>query len=536
MKANVFSINLTEEQQKVSDTREGTWIVIASPGAGKTTVLLNRHLKMLTSGIPATDMLNLSFTNAAASEMASRSGLVKSDSVFRTFHSFAIDVLKKERDNLSFQVCDTIIPVAMEDYQLLFDLVKIWSALNWRTLREKIVAWKCANVLPTQAMDENRHNGLDYFYSLAYQDYEIKCRKQGWLDFDDCIREVISLFETNEEVRNRWKKKYISIDEGQDTDVCQARLIKLLYDGNLFLVADTNQNVFEWRSASPYSLINFAKTLPGAQILFLGQNFRSTKKLVAFFKEILPVDNGIASHMRSENEEGEDPTFVEYSSEDEEADQVLKAVIDPVNTAIVARTNRQLYIFQRACVFKGIKYRILGKKDFFETNEVKKLLHLAKNSNDSRPAHIVLTDLIQRHDLLHLYQYAAKPTEASPIENLNSLVKLATGKGNIHEFLDRLRKLTHARKSSKGLTLSTVHQIKGMEFDNIFVVGAKQGLMPHKEGEINEEKRILYVACTRAAKKLQISFYGILSEFLSQYKNKVIRFEKEKDNETTAAN
>lgn len=521
------TIILNEEQQKAANAIDGVWIVIASPGSGKTTVLIQRYLNMLAAGIDPKQILNLTFTNSGAQEMSQRAGILGADSVFRTFHSFAIEILKKEKEHLPFKICDTIIPTAMEDYQLLFDLVKIYPAINWRTLQEKIAAWKCANILPDQAIDEGRNNGLEYFYGLAYRDYEIKCREAGWLDFDSLIRETVNLLETNEEVQNRWKRKYISVDEGQDTDITQVGLLQLLFDGNLFCLNDPNQCVFEWRSAAPYSLINWAKTLSKAETLFLGQNFRSTKSLVSFFRENLPVDNGIGSHMLSENEDGENPTITAYQDADQEAEQVLRSISDPINTVIIARTNRQLFVFQRICVSKGLKYKILGKKDFFETNEIKKLLGLAKGSHDPRPANIVLSDLIQQHNLMRLYQHSGKPTESNPIENLHNLVKMSANKGTIDQFLNHLRKLTHARKSVRGVTLSTCHQAKGLEWDDVFVVGAKQGVMPHKDGDFAEEKRIWFVACSRAAKNLYISFYDNPSEFLNNYLDRIVEFESE---------
>lgn len=529
------TVVLNAEQQAVVDAREGVHICVAGPGSGKTETLIRRYLAMLGAGIPSKDILNLSFTSAAATEMVKRAGgLLNAESVFRTFHSFAIEILKKEKEFLPFKICDTVIPVAMEEYQLLFDLVKIYPAINWRTLQEKITKWKCDNILPDRAIDEARNNGIEYFYALAYRDYEIKCREQGWLDFDDCIREVVNILETNEEVRSRWKRKYIAIDECQDTDEIQARMIELLFNGNLFCVGDMNQGVYEWRSAAPTVLIDFVKRLPGAQTLFLGENFRSTKALVSFFKEIIPVDNGLASHMITHNEEGESPTIVEYANEDEEAREVLKSVTDPLNTAVIARTNRQLFTFQKLCTMKEIKYKILGKRDFWEQNEVKKLLKLAKDIHDDRSASIVLTDLIQSHNLLNLYRYSGNPLESNPIENLNSVVKMAAGRGNITEFLTFLRKLTGARRSHKGLTLSTCHQAKGHEWDHVFLVGIKQGLLPHKDGELAEESRIFFVGASRAAKNLHISFYDSPSMFLNNYHDRIVKYQAPEEEDGAA--
>ncbi|MDA4129162.1 MAG: ATP-dependent helicase [Thaumarchaeota archaeon] len=531
MRSNA-TVTLIEEQETAINAKDGVWVVLAGPGSGKTTVLVRRYVKMMMSGIPTKDMLNLTFTHSAAQEMAERVGLLDAKSVFRTFHSFALDMLKQERDKLSFATCDTIIPVELQDYQLMFDLVKIYPAINWRTLQEKITIWKCANVQPDRAIDESQSNGIEYFYAHAYRDYEIKCRQQGWLDFSSLMEETVKLLETNEEVRSRYKRKYIAVDEAQDCDELQFKLLQLIFDGNIFAVGDENQLIYEWRNAKSGNLTNFAQVFPGAKILFLGTNHRSTGSLVQFLREILPVDNGLASYMRTYNDDGPPFTITRYADEQEEAEQILKKITDPLNSVVIARTNRQLFVFQRLCAMKGIKYNFLGKKDFWEQNEVKKLLSLAKAYPSSGLASSVLTHLIQENNLIHLYSQAgSNPMESSPVENLNSIVKISAGKGNMKEFLDYLRKLTHARKSAKALTLSTVHQSKGREYDYVYFVGVKQGTMPHDNGEPAEEARIFFVGASRAAKELHISFYKSLSMYLINYQDRIMEFQNEEKEE-----
>jgi superfamily I DNA/RNA helicase len=235
--------------------------------------------------------------------------------------------------------------------------------------------------------------------------------------------------------------------------------------------------------------------------------------------------------MTTYNDEGHPFTITKYADEQEEAEQVLKAVVEPENTAVIARTNRQLFVFQRICAMKGIKYNFLGKKDFWEQNEVKKLLSLAKKVTSSAPAATVLTNLIREHNLINLYsQTGSNPMESSPVENLNSIVKISAGKGTVTEFLDYLRRLTHARKKSSGvLTLSTVHQSKGREWDYVYLIGVNQGKMPHDDGDLPEEARIFFVGCSRAAKELHISFYKALSMYLNSYQDRVVEYEPEED-------
>jgi DNA helicase-2/ATP-dependent DNA helicase PcrA len=509
-------MKLNPEQQVVVDSIDGSYVVISGPGSGKTMVLIERHLNMLAKGIPSSQILNLTFTNSAATEMVKRVGLLNAEQVFRTFHSFALDLLQRERQFVPFKMIDTIIPVRGEDYQLLFDLVGMYPSISdFRKLQQKISEWKRANIEPEQAINEA--SGGEYYYAKAYEDYEIKCREQGWLDFDSLMREAVKLLETNEDVRNRNKRKYLAVDEAQDCDVVQFRLLQLLFDGNILAVGDENQLIYEFRSAQPGNLSNFELKFPNAKKLFLGQNYRSTKKLVNFFKEILPVDNGIASHMTTENEEGSDPEFVKYPNSDVEVRKTLEQITDPENTAILARTNRQLFDVQRVAVAKEIKYKYLGKKDFFDQNEIKVLIRLAKESNSDRDASEVLMEIIRSNNLYNRYRNAGDEN-SDPIENLNNFVKMAAGRGSLKNFLDYIRRLTYGRKSrkEKDLVLSTVHQAKGREWKHVFIIGAEQGKMPHRNGDLTEEKRIFFVAVSRAAKSLQISWSGPRSVFIPE--------------------
>jgi DNA helicase II / ATP-dependent DNA helicase PcrA len=523
-----MTLPLNTEQLAARDAVDGDIVVIAGPGAGKTAVLIERYKGMRMVGIAAKDILNLTFTNSAATEMVERAGLLGASEVFRTFHSFAMDLLKRERAHLPFAVCDTIIPVRGEDFQLMKDLLKQYPAItSFRDLKDKLSEWKRSNIEPEEALELTYYNkGTEFFYACAYKDYEKKCREQGWMDFDSLMKETIKLLEGNDEVRIRNQRKYIAVDECQDTDVVQFRLLQLIYGGNIFVVGDENQLIYEWRSAQAGNLSNFARTFPGARTLYLGQNYRSTKKLVEFFKRILPVDNGLASHMMSEREEGVAPTFTKFNDDFSEANAVLKMAlaygID--GSAIIARTNRQVLNVQKRCLAAGIKSRVMGRKNIWEENEVKHLLELTKaRSTDSRPAHAVMTEQMTEHNLAFRYRNTGGPNEKDPVENLNDFIKMAAKHGTVTEFLEWLRKLTYGSKTKRYPTLdiTTVHQAKGREWKHVFVIGVNQKLMPHQDGEPLEEARIFFVACSRAADTLDISFYGNRSQFLNDFQEEV---------------
>jgi len=527
---------LNPDQEVAANSIQGDYVVVAGPGSGKTAVFVQRFMRMIsTHGIPVKDILNLTFTNSAATEMVERVGLADMKSVFRTFHSFALEILQKERANLPFTLCDTIIPVRGEQFGLIKDLMKMYPPITtFNSLKDKIEEWQSADKDPDQAIAESyTAHGTEYFYASAYRDYEKKSREQGWLDFHGIMKETVKLLEGNEDVRSRWKRKYISVDECQDTDTTQFRLLKLLYGGNIFVVGDENQLIYEWRSAQSGNLSSFGRTFPGAKTLYLGQNYRSTQRLVQFYKEILPVDNGIASHMVSMREEGTSPTFTRFGDDIQEASIVLSCITDPAHSAVIARTNRQLMTFQKMCLGRGIKSSVLGRKNVWEQNEVRELLDLTKeHSHDTRPAHIVMQELMERNNLIHRYRHTGSADEKDPVENLNDIIRMAGKRGTPKEFLAWLRKLTWGVKSDKkpSLSLTTVHQAKGREWKHVFVVGAKQGKMPHKDGELLEEHRIFFVACSRAADTLDISWTGSASQFLNDFKER-FEFYGEKRNQ-----
>lgn len=516
---------LNLEQQAAVDAKDGVYVVTAGPGSGKTRVAVTRYLKLITSGVSPKDILSLTFTNAAASEMAQRAGVIDAKSVFRTFHSFALEFLKKERELLPFRLCDSVIDPGAQ-YQLIFKLCDRYN-LNWERLIELISAWKRERKEPDEALDDVSPD--EEYYAQAYEDYELECRHEGWLDFDSVLQETVDLLKIDE-VRARHQKKYIQVDEAQDTDSIQYDLISLLFGGNLMIIGDPNQAIYEWRSAHPEYMNTIGRTFPNPKQLYLGTNYRSTVKLVEFFKKILPVDNGIASHLKSANEEGEEVKFIRYPDDYTEAERIiadLSANNAHEKSVVLTRTNRKLFRFQAICGSKGIKCKILGRKDLWDQAEIKALMKLLKDeyAHDSNThASEALFKIVTNHRLIEKYRRKRiDPLGSDPIQNIDDVCRMSKGKGNTKDFLNYIRKLTYARKSDnfKGLTLSTVHQAKGLEWENVYLAGAEQGSLPHKDGELAEEKRIFYVGCTRAAKRLTISFAGPRSMFLNDFIDKI---------------
>ena len=310
--------------------------------------------------------------------------------------------------------------------------------------------------------------------------------------------------------------------------------LAFFFKGNIFFVGDDNQAIYEWRGAGSEVTKNIPKAFPGAKIMYLGTNYRSTGAIVEFIKEITPVDNGLASHMRTDNPYGVKPDFMHYADDYQEAAHVLKRVTDHPRTAIIARTNRQLFRYQQACFSAGIKCKILGKKAFWEQNEVKQLLSLAKSAKmpASYTAPMILKALVIQHRLLEKYKFSGNPLDADPADNINSLYKMSAKYATIPEFLDFIRRLTYGSKSNNTpcLTLSTIHQAKGREWDHVFVTGVTEGILPHSKALHTEEKRGWFVAASRAAKTLHVTCYRNPSMFLNDYADRIVKFKPEAAN------
>jgi DNA helicase-2/ATP-dependent DNA helicase PcrA len=322
---------------------------------------------------------------------------------------------------------------------------------------------------------------------------------------------------------------------------------------------------------------------------------------VEFSKKIAPKDSELIKQMCSECGDGVEPQVVQYGSDTDEASKTLARIVDPENSAVLVRTNRQLARFENGCIDRGIKYNLLGKSGFWAQPEVRYLLaylqvtdyptdaavktiiqspyretkYLKKKDlicaldrkaktekaltgksepyivsmtdmdilrqftdvhcdNIKRaaqfiksfrtpmgaPANIILQNVLDRADVKAYYETEEESDgDNDAIENINELYKIASRFSNVPLFLQHAKRAIQASRRSKmpRLTLSTIHQAKGKEWLHVFVAGVNQDVLPHKRGELEEEKRIFYVACTRAAQDLVISFFGTPSPFLKGF-------------------
>jgi len=173
---------------------------------------------------------------------------------------------------------------------------------------------------------------------------------------------------------------------------------------------------------------------------------------------------------------------------------------------------------------------LLGKTGFWDQGETKKLVELVKEHKGTiGSAGPIVKRVIEQSGLINKYRVPFKFGQKDPEENINDAYIVSTRFNNIDDFLKHVNKATHAHRNRSGMMLSTVHQIKGKEADHVFLTGVSQGLMPHDKGDFAEEKRIFFVACTRAAKFLHMSYSGQMSQFLSPFMDEFGTLEEQRN-------
>lgn len=539
-------MNLNSEQSEAVLTGPGCWLCLATAGSGKTTVLVERIKRLIMANEPITEILALTFTTEAAGNMAERLGITMGKNErggFRTFHSFGLKLVMQERHLMPWKLADN--PFASGNgSKILREVIKArfgrrLPRRDMDELTQFISKAKRASVKILGFEEKLSSRLTDKWMSLFHR-YDARMKEEGQLDFDDMIVEAVKLLD-NPSVRARWQFKWVHCDEGQDTDSLQFRMLQQVSEkhGNVFLVADNNQSMYKFRGAHPENIIKFEQWFPGAKTIILPENFRSTKSIVEFSQKLAPIKNELTENMRTANAIGDKVQVVNFLGTEDEVHHVLESISKlEGRSAVLARTNSQIGMFETVCTANGVKFHLLGKSGYWRTPEMKNLVGLVhyilssdpaetypqklvlplRGAIRSLPAADALRAVIERANLRDLYSDEDyEEADNFALGNINMAVVIANRFPNLQEFADFASKASHAsRKSKKAITLGTIHSAKGLEWDNVFVVGASDGLIPHAKGEEQEERCIFYVAVSRPAKKLQISYSGQRSRFIDE--------------------
>jgi superfamily I DNA/RNA helicase len=496
-------VSLNADQQAVVSDFKGARCVLAGPGTGKTTTMVELVAALRAAGI--SDVRGVTFSKEAAQTVERRS---RTKDVFSTFHSLGYLIASETERK----------PVEPElRHRLMSKLVRKYG-VDYKELDNFIARMRRENIDPTFARE---CGDFDYGMASAFADYERTRLQEGWMDFDSMLRDAVNILESNPAALARWQPEHLIVDEAQDTDDLQWRLMQLMSrkHGNITIVGDPNQAIYGFRGAKPENITNFAQWFPGGRTFYLGRNYRSTKRIVQFVRENAPKGTPVELLKRmsaARDEEGAPIALKMYWTDDAEAESALKlAQADPINSVILARTNRMVGLLERLCNRYGIRYHLLGKTGFWKQNEIRKAIDALKNYTGLTTAAACSTALPAIEARYQVDDRTERDNDA--LENLAVLRVIAKDYKMAREFVVYANKMMHRRNDPRGVTISTVHQAKGGEWKNVYIIGAKANGFPHKNGDPLEEERIYFVAISRPIDYLRISFAGTPSPYLRKY-------------------
>ncbi len=307
---------------------------MAAPGSGKTAVIVQRILALLREGVPQKEILSLTFTKEGAKEMRERADLSEETKVFSTFHGWALGFIKREYLALPFKVKTdwhghpAPLCLPLDACRTLAQICRHFHGKKWKDVQSYISLMKRRGISPAMAVQYIEHDGEEDFIEI-YRRYEHALREKGVLDFDSVVIETAKLLENRADVRERNQYRYVQVDEAQDTDEVQIRVIKSITEayGNCLFVGDINQNMYSWRGAVGNLEAHVLSLFPDAKIFPLSINYRSTQAIVDYIKGIAPFQNETVTTLSTPNEQGVAPCFKLYGREDEEARDIIDRIV-----------------------------------------------------------------------------------------------------------------------------------------------------------------------------------------------------------------
>ncbi len=636
---------LNNDQRKAVEQTEGSSMIIAGAGSGKTRVLTYKIAHLLKHGVNPFNILALTFTNKASKEMKERIDKIvggnKSKSLWMgTFHSVFSRILRIESDKIhyprNFTIYDTadsksLIRSIIKELNLDKDIYKVG------TIQNRISSLKNNFITPNRYKDYPELTQTDQKakrteFGRIYHLYVQRCFKSGVMDFDDLLIKTYKLLEDFPESLYKYQNqfKYILVDEYQDTNHIQYLIIKKLaaLNENICVVGDDAQSIYAFRGANIQNILNFKLDYPDYKLYKLEQNYRSTKNIVEAANSLIKHnEKQIEKEVWTNNKMGDEIIICESSTDNDEGRLVANTIKELLsdrnynNFAILYRTNAQSRALEEALRKVGIPYKIYGGLSFYQRKEVKDLLsyfRMAINPNDEEalkrtinyPARGIgattiqkliiaanenetpIWDIISKIEYLNLkinagtrrklseyetliksfssqietknaYDIAEIITKSSGLFSLLNSDKTPEGISrfeNIQELLNGIKDFTEnydgdlspilsefmkevalltdsdneKKEDYNKVTLMTIHASKGLEFPHVFVVGMEEGLFPsmmsgNSQSELEEERRLFYVAITRAKKRLFLSHANIRFKWGQYIDSEESRFLSELD-------
>lgn len=664
--------NMNPEQKKAIFKIKGPVLILAGAGSGKTTVLVNRIANMIYFGdaynsgetlfsdeevqflkryadglesdnetlknivsvntVNPWNILAITFTNKAAGELKERIANMLGDAgqglTAATFHSACVRILRRECDRIGFTNSFTIYD--SDDSQrvlksCLQELDISDKMFPPRMVLSEISRQKDMMISPQEYENQNQIDYRKSTIAKIYKLYQHKLLSSNAMDFDDIICHTVRLFDENPDVLDHYQNlyKYIVVDEYQDTNMVQYRLVSMLSSKfeNLCVVGDDDQSIYKFRGATIENILSFENQFDDCTVIRLEQNYRSTQNILTCANELIKNNKGRkGKNLWTAMGDGDKVNIYKANSERNEAKFVADTVLSGIKEgrkyneyAVLYRMNAQSNAVEQAFVQSGISYKIIGGQKFFDRKEIKDVLSylsVINNHNDilrlrriiNEPKRSIgnatVTTLEQitsdlgipvievMKDSESLVPLAKKAKVLVPLAEMFEHLTEVSQTVSLEELLDELMEVSGYRAFLKAqgeegemrlenieelkstmvkyseeaeepslsgfleeislftdvdnleedgdyVVMMTIHASKGLEFPTVFVVGMEENIFPSQrsimesEAEVEEERRLAYVAITRAKKELYLlhsnerMLYGITN------RNRKSRFIKE---------
>lgn len=506
-------------QQRAAVEAPGVVMVVAGPGTGKTKTLTERIGYLLRQKqVPPSQILALTFTKKAAEEMRARVGLMSGDTApkITTFHGLCYELLDQE------------LPFVSEVQRLrIIKALPKPAPLKTASARELgLVISKAKNAIKTK--DKN--------VAKLVMTYNDELHQQGLRDFDDLLVEAYAKLQIQ---APKLPYKYILVDEFQDTNRLQYEILKKLGgNDNLFVIGDPSQSIYGFRGASGDIFEQFKADFAGAREITLTANYRSAAGIVALSNAIFPDHPALTA----ENGEPGEVRSVEVLNEYSEAAWVLGEIQKAIgggdflhaisndergkyrtlsDFAILYRSRSAAHALQKAVEASGLPYQVVGDGSPYEKPEVQAVIAVLRAVQSRKTAELEdlsqdnqrkAAELLQKHKHMSPSDLAEKTVEILGLKPSRDLAQLAAALVRFKtiakaiRYFDDIAQTGFYDPDADAITLLTIHASKGLEFSTVFLIGMEEGVLPSTRGDRNEEKRLFYVAATRAKERLEITF------------------------------
>lgn len=466
MKSELLT-GLNPEQQQAVRHNEGPLLIMAGAGSGKTRVLTHRMAYLIgEKGVPHWSILAITFTNKAAREMKERVASIiggeAEEMWISTFHSMCVRILRRDIDRIGFNRNFTILDSG--DQQTVLKRIIKEMNLDPKKFDARAMLGAISGAKNELKMAKEFGKTANGFYEETvfevYKKYERELRKNQSLDFDDLIMTTIRLFEQVPEVLEYYQRRfrYIMVDEYQDTNRAQYKLVQMMADRhkNLCVVGDSDQSIYRWRGADIQNILSFEKDYDNCKVVMLEQNYRSTKRILTAANAVIEKNTGRkAKNLWTDNVDGEKITLYEADNEHDEARFVVGKMREHLDSgkykasdiAVLYRTNAQSRVMEELLVKSNMFYTIVGGTKFYDRKEIKDLLaylRLISNPSDDvsfrRIVNVPKRGIGQSTvDKLSAYADAHDLSLFDAVQEIDQIGLSARFTKTLHEFARQLR-------------------------------------------------------------------------------------------------